>query len=174
MKKFLAIALALVFVLGLAACSDSKTPEGGDSTEKGEVSVFYYTYSDTYISSVRSAMDKLLTDAGIKYQNYDANNNQTTQTEQVTTAIAKNSSLLIVNVVDTGSNDAAQNIIDLAKAKNIPVVFFNRSVEESVVSSYDKCVFVGTDYEMAGHMQGEMIGNYVAEHFANPVSYTHL
>ena len=151
MKKFLAIALALVFVLGLAACSDSKTPEGGDSTEKGEVSVFYYTYSDTYISSVRSAMDKLLTDAGIKYQNYDANNNQTTQTEQVTTAIAKNSSLLIVNVVDTGSNDAAQNIIDLAKAKNIPVIFFNRSVEESVVSSYDKCVFVGTDYEMAGH-----------------------
>ena len=167
MKKFLAIALALVFVLGLAACSDSKTPEGGDSTEKGEVSVFYYTYSDTYISSVRSAMDKLLTDAGIKYQNYDANNNQTTQTEQVTTAIAKNSSLLIVNVVDTGSNDAAQNIIDLAKAKNIPVIFFNRSVEESVVSSYDKCVFVGTDYEMAGHMQGEMVGNYVAEHFAN-------
>ncbi len=66
-------------------------------------------------------MDKLLTDAGIKYQNYDANNNQTTQTEQVTTAIAKNSSLLIVNVVDTGSNDAAQNIIDLAKAKNIPL-----------------------------------------------------
>ena len=40
MKKILAIALALVFVLGLAACSDSKTPEGGDSTEKGEVSVF--------------------------------------------------------------------------------------------------------------------------------------
>ena len=34
MKKILAIALALVFVLGLAACSDSKTPEGGDSTEK--------------------------------------------------------------------------------------------------------------------------------------------
>lgn len=165
MKKFLAIALALVFVLGLAACSDSKTPEGGDSTEKGEVSVFYYTYSDTYISSVRSAMDKLLTDAGIKYQNYDANNNQTTQTEQVTTAIAKNSSLLIVNVVDTGSNDAAQNIIDLAKAKNIPVIFFNRSVEESVVSSYDKCVFVGTDYEMAGHMQGEMIGKYLVDNY---------
>lgn len=165
MKKFLAIALALVFVLGLAACSDSKTPEGGDSTEKGEVSVFYYTYSDTYISSVRSAMDKLLTDAGIKYQNYDANNNQTTQTEQVTTAIAKNSSLLIVNVVDTGSNDAAQNIIDLAKAKNIPVIFFNRSVDETVVSSYDKCVFVGTDYEMAGHMQGEMIGEYVLANY---------
>ena len=158
-KKFLALALALVLVLGLAACGNS-----GGSTS-GEVSVFYYTYGDTYISSVRSAMDKLLKDAGVNFQNYDANGNQTTQTEQVTTAIAKGSRALIVNVVDTGSDDAAQNIVVLAKAKNIPVIFFNRSVSESVVTSYDKCVFVGTDYEMAGHMQGEMIGNYVLEHF---------
>ena len=160
MKKLLATILALAFVLGLTACGGS-----GSGSSAGEVSVFYYTYSDTYISSVRSAMDKLLTDAGLKYQNYDANGNQTTQTEQVTTALAKGSKLLVVNVVDTGSNDAAQNIIDQAKAKNVPVIFFNRSVEESVVSSYDKCVFVGTDYEMAGHMQGEMIGDYLVKNF---------
>ena len=160
MKKLLATLLALVLVLGLAACGGS-----GKDAKEGEVSVFYYNYGDTYISSVRSAMDKLLTDAGLKYQNYDANNSQTTQTEQVTTALSKGSKLLIVNVVDTGSNDAAQNIIDQAKAKNVPVIFFNRSVEESVVSSYDKCVFVGTDYEMAGHLQGEMIGKYLVENF---------
>ncbi len=159
MKKILAIILAAVLALGLTACGG----QGGSSD--GEVSVFYYTYSDTYISSVRTAMDKLLGDAGLKFQNYDANSNQTTQTEQVTTAIAKGSRALIVNVVDTGSNDAAQNIVDLAKAKNIPVIFFNRSVDESVVTSYEKCVFVGTDYEMAGHMQGEMIGKYVLENF---------
>lgn len=160
MKKIVTLLLALALVLGLTACGS-----GGGSSKKGEVSVFYYTYSDTYISSVRTSMDKLLKKAGINFQNYDANGNQTTQTEQVTTAIAKGSKALIVNVVDTGSNDAAQNIVDLAKAQNIPVIFFNRSVEESVVSSYDKCVFVGTDYEMAGHMQGEMVGKYVLENF---------
>ena len=160
MKKLMAVILTLAFALGLTACGG-----GSGSSSNGEVSVFYYTYSDTYISSVRSAMDKLLTDAGLKYQNYDANGNQTTQTEQVTTALAKGSKLLIVNVVDTGSNDAAQNIIDQAKAKNVPVIFFNRSVEDSVVTSYDKCVFVGTDYEMAGHMQGEMIGKYLVENY---------
>ena len=131
----------------------------------GEVSVFYYTYSDTYISSVRSEMDAMLKKAGLKYQNYDANGNQTTQTEQITTALAKNSRLLIVNVVDTGSDDAAQNIVDLAKAKNVPVIFFNRSVNEKVVSSYEKCVFVGTDYEEAGHLQGKMIGDYVLKNY---------
>ena len=159
MKRLLAIVLTLVCVLGLASCA------GDTASADGEISVFYYTYSDTYISSVRTAMDKMLTDAGLKFNNYDANGNQTTQTEQVTTAIAKGSRMLIVNVVDTGSNDAAQNIIDQAKAKNIPVIFFNRSVDESVVSGYDKCIFVGTDYEMAGHLQGEMIGKYVLEHF---------
>ena len=160
MKKLLAVILTLAFALGLTACGSG---DGGSSD--GEVSVFYYTYSDTYISSVRSAMDKFLKDAGLKFQNYDANGNQTTQTEQVTTALAKGSKLLVVNVVDTGSNDAAQNIIDQAKAKGVPVIFFNRSVQESVVTSYDKCVFVGTDYEMAGHMQGEMIGKYLVDNY---------
>lgn len=161
MKKILSVIMVLMLALGLTACG------GGDNAQNnnGEISVFYYTYSDTYISGVRSAMDKLLTDAGLKYQNYDANGNQTTQTEQVTTAIAKGSKLLVVNVVDTGSNDAAQNIINMAKDHDIPVIFFNRSVEESVVASYDKCVFVGTDYEMAGHMQGEMIGQYLVDNY---------
>ncbi len=163
MKKLLAfvttLAMTAMLCLGLASC--------GGSTGEGEISVFYYTYSDTYISSVRSSMDKILKASGHTYNNYDANGNQTTQTEQITTALAKGSRLLIVNVVDTGSNDAAQHIVDLAKEKDVPVIFFNRSVEESVVTSYEKCLFVGTDYEMAGHMQGEMVGNYVAENFAN-------
>lgn len=159
MKRLLAIVLTLICIASLTACNS------GSGSSDGEISVFYYTYSDTYISSVRSAMDKILKDAGKTFNNYDANGNQTTQTEQVTTAIAKGSKLLIVNVVDTGSNDAAQNIIEQARAKNIPVIFFNRSVDESVVSSYDKCVFVGTDYEMAGHMQGKMIGEYVLENY---------
>lgn len=161
MKKLVKLVLAGVMAFSLAACG------GGDNggNADGEVSVFYYTFSDTYISSVRANNDKYFEELGIKYQNYDGNGNQTTQTEQVDTAIAKGSKLLIVNVVDTGSNDAAQNIIDKAKAAGIPVIFFNRSVEESVVSSYDKCVFVGTDYEMAGHMEGKMVGEYLVANY---------
>lgn len=153
-----------------AAAAESKADATEAATEApaaldGEVSVFYYTYGDTYISSVRSALDAALEAAGIKYQDYDSNNSQTTQTEQVTTAIAKGTSLLVVNLVDSGSDDAAKNIIDQASAQNIPVIFFNRSVSEEAVSSYDKCVFVGTDYEMAGHMQGEMVGKYLVDNY---------
>lgn len=166
MKKLTAIILSLLTVISFAGCKDNEeNNQSGQISQAGEVSVFYYTYSDTYISSVRAEMDKELKDAGLKYQNYDGNGNQTTQTEQVQTAIAKGSSLLAVNIVDTGSEDTAQNIVNLAKERNIPVIFFNRSVSESVIRSYDKCVMIGTDYEMAGHMQGEMIGDYLVKHY---------
>lgn len=158
MKKIICLLLIIVSLgFCLTSCGDK-----GD----GEISVFYYTYSDTYISTVRTAMDKMLKAAGLEYNNYDANSNQTTQTEQIDTAIAKGSRLLIVNIVDTGSDDAAKTVISKAKAANIPVIFFNRSVSEQVISSYDKCVFIGTDYEMAGHMQGELIGNYILKNYS--------
>lgn len=140
-------------------------PAAAEVKADGEISVFWYTFGDVYLSSVRAALNAALDATGLSYQDYDANANQTSQTEQVQTAITKGSSLLIVNVVDTGSNDAAQNIIEMARAADIPVIFFNRSVEQSVIESYDKCVFVGTNYEEAGHMQGEMIGEYVLANY---------
>jgi len=134
------------------------------------VGVFYYTYSDTYITSVRTALDKALTDAGITFQNFDGNSNQTTQNEQIDTAIVQGCNLLVVNIVTSGSVDASQSIVDKASAAGVPVIFFNRAVEGDedegkVLGSYDKCAFVGTDAPEAGHMQGEMIGNYLVENF---------
>ena len=150
-------ALCITAVFGLFSCF------GGGSED---VSMLYYTYSDTYISSVRGECDKKLSSSGISYHNYDANGNQTTQTEQVDTAIAKGTKLLAINIVDTGSDDAAKAIIEKARGASVPVIFFNRSVSDEVIASYDKCVFVGTDYEEAGRLQGRMIGEYLLENYA--------
>ncbi len=158
MKKIISLILVIAAIcVGLTSCGGG----GGD-----EVSVFYYTYSDTYISSVRGEMDKMFKSAGIKYHNYDANGNQTTQTEQVDTAITKGTSLLIVNVVDTGSDDAAKAIVEKARAAGIPIIFFNRSVSESVLNSYEKCIYIGTDFEEAGRLQGQMIGDYLVKNYS--------
>lgn len=144
--------------------------EEGKKIEDMTVGVFYYTYSDTYISSVRTALDESLKAAGIDFQDYDANSNQTTQNEQIDTAISTDANLLIVNIVTSGSVDASQAIVDKAQAAGIPVIFFNRAVESDeeegkVLGSYDKCAFVGTDAPEAGHMQGDMIGKYLVENF---------
>ena len=144
--------------------------EEGKKIEDMTVGVFYYTYSNTYISSVRTALDESLKAAGIDFQDYDANSNQTTQNEQIDTAISTGANLLIVNIVTSGSVDASQAIVDKAQAAGIPVIFFNRAVESDeeegkVLGSYDKCAFVGTDAPEAGHMQGDMIGKYLVENF---------
>ena len=160
MKKILSIIMIFVILICITACGDM----GGTSAD---VHVFYYTYSDTYISSVRSALDNELNKLGVSYQDYDSNGNQTTQTEQVQTAITKGAKVIVVNIVNTGSDDAANGIVSLAKGAGIPVIFFNREVSDDVVKSYDKCVFVGTDAAEAGHMQGEMIGEYIVDNFAD-------
>lgn len=199
MKKFYALLLTGAMVLGLTACGQSaattkteapaektqtateaattEAAEAETTTEAAEatavdlnVGVFYYTYSDTYISSVRTALDTALTDAGIAFQDYDGNSNQTTQNEQIDTAISQGANLLIVNIVTSGSVDASQAIVDKAKTAGVPVIFFNRAVESDedegkVLGSYDKCAFVGTDAPEAGHMQGKMIGDYLVENF---------
>ena len=133
--------------------------------DAADVHVFYYTYSDPYISTVRAALDKQLSDAGVSYQDHDGNNNQTTQTEQVQTAITKGAKMIVVNIVTTGSDDAASGIVTLAKNAGIPVIFFNREVSDGVVNSYDKCAFIGTDAAEAGKLQGDMIGDYVLANY---------
>ena len=149
-KHFLPIVLTVCLMLPLlTACSG-----GGDA----DVHVFYYTYSDTYISSVRASLDNALEGAGISYQDYDGGGSQTTQTEQIRTAITKGARAVLVNIVNTGSDDAAREITELAKNASVPVIFFNREVSDDVVKSYDKCAFVGTRAEESGILQGELIG----------------
>jgi methyl-galactoside transport system substrate-binding protein len=159
-KKFLLLVLMFVSAFFLFACEEAeeKVPQ---------IDVFFYTYDDTYIGSVRDAMETefkaLEKDGLLKYTFYDGENSQTTQTEQIDTALSKGSDLLIVNIVTTGSEEAAQNIVDKAKEKGIPLIFFNREVSDAVVKSYKKCVFVGTDADEAGYMQGQMIAEFLLE-----------
>lgn len=116
MKKVLAILLAACLALSLAACGGSgssapvstapdtsgSAPASAPAAADGSIAVFYYTYSDTYISTVRTALDAELDKLGVEYQDYDSNSQQNTQTEQVDTAITKGATCLIVNIVETG------------------------------------------------------------------------
>lgn len=174
MKK-LALVLASLMAVGLlTACNSApSTPAvSGDSQPAGQASgegmtvdVFYYDYSDVYISTVRNEMDTLFTSMGVTYNNWDGAGSQPGQTDQVNSAITAGSDLLIVNIVETSSPDAAQTICDAAKNAGIPVIFFNREVDNSVVNSYENCAFVGTNAPDAGHMQGEMIGQYLLDNY---------
>ena len=184
MKKLISLLLVLAMALSLAACgakeaapaateapaaeapaAEAPAAEAAPAGIDGEIAIFWYTFGDTYLSSVRAAMNEALAAAGLEYHDYDANGSQTTQTEQIQTAITKGAAVLVVNIVDASSDDATQAIIDMAVAAELPLVFFNRSVSEELVSAYDKAAYVGTDYTMAGHMEGKMVGEFVLANY---------
>ena len=180
MKKILALLLTLVLVFSFAACGAKEEPAKNETENNASaaaetpaagdlnVGVFYYAYSDTYISSVRTALDNALTAAGISYTDYDGNGNQTQQTEQIQTALTAGCNLLIVNWGGSGSSDTAKAIMDMAGS--VPVIFFNRAVESdgeegTVLGAYQNICFIGTDAPEAGHMQGKMVGDYVLANY---------
>ena len=176
MRKALALAMAAVMSLGLmTGCGAKEEPAGSAASSPAastpvaqelNVGVFYYDFSDIYISTVRSNMDAMLKDMGVKFTNYDAAGSQPTQTDQVNTAITAGANLLIVNIVETATSAPAQDIVDAARSAGIPVIFFNREIaDNAVINGYDKCAFVGTNAPDAGHMQGEMIGNYLMANY---------
>ncbi len=189
MKKILALLLALTMVFALAACGGGAAPaatqapaaeapaeapaEEAPAAEAPaasdlKVGVFWYAFSDAFMSTVRSALNADLEAAGIAYQDFDGNNTQATQLEQVQTAVTNGFNVLVVNLVTSGSADAAEQII--AAAGNIPVIFFNRAVEgdgeeHTVLDAHDNIAFIGTDAPEAGHMQGKMIGDFLVENY---------
>ena len=179
LKKLSALLLAGTMCVSIAACSggdgtttpapstapESSAPATTAGTSDLSVAVFYYNYSDAFISNVRNEMDAQWEAMGVTYNNYDGNTNQGTQMDQVNTAIANGANVLVVNAVEASADVTTQSIVDAAKTAGIPVIFFNREVSDDVVNSYDLAAFVGTDPAEAGHMQGELIGNYLIENY---------
>jgi methyl-galactoside transport system substrate-binding protein len=152
MNKKLIPVLALGMVSILAACN-----KGGTSANTADV--FIYQYSDTYIGTVRTALDTDLKAKSITATFYDGAGVSATQVQQIESAIAKKSKLLIPNLVEqtaTGDSVAAK-----AKAAGIPAIFFNREVPDTAVTSttYPDNCFVGTDPDQAGYMQGDIIAS---------------
>jgi len=149
LKKSL-ILLLIVAMLStcLVACSS------GDSDEL-EIGVLIYKYDDTYISTVRQALEKEAEkDPNVTLLMNDSQNDQSKQNEQIDILIEKGVDALVVNIVDIG---AASAVIEKAKAADIPTVFFNREPDTEVLKTYDKARFIGTKIEEAGIIQGEMI-----------------
>lgn len=163
-KKVLATVLAAMMVLSLAACtggSKAAAPAAPTATEEKKdeaaeqptVGVLIYKYDDTYISTVRNALETALAGkADVIMQ--DGKGDQATQNDQLDVLIEKGVKVLCVNMVDA---KAASGVVEKAKAAGIPTVFFNREPDAEVVKSYDKAVFIGTNAADAGKMQGDII-----------------
>lgn len=174
MKKWKKILLSIAMIGGLVflvACGgngdggevdgeiDSEVPEEDtDSEVAGEgdlkLGVSFYEYADTYISSVRQALEGVANEeGGVQLLLNDAQGDQATQNDQLDVLIEQGVDALAVNIVDVG---AIQTVLDKAENADLPVIFFNREPDQEILASYDMARFIGTTPEEAGILQGEM------------------
>lgn len=150
MKKIIALVLIAMMVLSMSACTINKT----------DVAVLWSGSNDAAVvpNSLINAIDRAMYIENISYKHYAASGDQAAQTAKAEELLKAGCAALMVELVDAS---AAQAIVDLAKAKDVPVVFFNCDVEKAVVDSYAKCALVTTDAASLTALYGTMLDNYL-------------
>lgn len=88
----------------------------------------------------------------------DAVGSQRTQNDQVKEMIDEGCNILCINLVDR--TDPSE-IIDSAKEKNIPIIFFNREPVAEDMMQWDKLYYVGAKARQSGQMQGEIAADLI-------------
>ena len=150
MKKLLILFLALFI-----SCSS-----GQNTNKKDFIGITIYRTDDIFANSIKRNIEKFISGKA-KYIVNDSQNNQIIQNTQIDNYISKGAKVLAINLVDP---KAAQNIVDKAKANDLPIVLFNKAPAASVMSSYDKVWYVGTISEEAAHIQGQLVVDSWKEH----------
>lgn len=146
MKKLIAFVLTAVMLLSLAACG---------YINDAEVSILWSGNGKVENpSTLINAVERAMYIENISYKHYGANGDQAEQTKQAEAALKAGCAALAVELVDV---TAAQTIVDMAKEKNVPVVFFNCDVADDVISSYGKCALVAADKDSVTKVQNDQL-----------------
>lgn len=173
MKRRISILLVICLLMSLVVgCgggnnAEPAEPSGGDEPEKAgeeiKIGLALYKFDDTFISTVRDAIEKVAQEKSdetgdkIIINAQDGQGQQATQNDQIDTFITQGYDVLAVNMVD---RTAASVVIQKAKDAGIPVVFFNREPVAEDMAAWDQIYYVGAKAEESGSMQGEIIADY--------------
>lgn len=158
MKKTFLLALTMVILTVTSACGTNGTPESSNDNEI-KIGVTVYDQYDTFISEILSSLNADVLNArsengkGIVLETYNSAQSQATQDDQVEEMIKNGCDVICVNLVD---RTAPSNIIDAARSRDIPIVFFNRELVDEDMHRWEKLYYVGADAFLSGIMQGEL------------------
>jgi methyl-galactoside transport system substrate-binding protein len=151
MRRLVAVVLVtLMLVLTFAGC--------GSGAGSGKVSIgcAIYKFDDTFMTSVRNNIAEAAKDKA-DIEIVDSQNSQATQNDKVDLFITKKVNSLAINPVD---RTAAGVILEKAKKKNIPIVFFNKEPMPEDMQKWDKVYYVGAKAEESGTMSGQIVVDY--------------
>ncbi len=158
-KKAAAGALCCLGILFLCACTQHQTK----TSDRLYVGVACYDQRDTFLGELLNCFkekmsdmesDDLKTIVTVR----DAAGSQKTQDDQVKELIDAGCNVLCVNLVDRAD---PSEIIDLAREKEVPIIFFNREPVAEDLRQWDQLYYVGADAKESGVMQGEVAAEVI-------------
>lgn len=149
---------AMLLSAALLGCASSSAQAKND-----DVSVFYFSLNDNFISQLSIDLQNNAIDKRIKLRQYDANSDGKLQNEQIKNVLAKAKSQnpIMVNPVN---DENGYEILELAKKYDTPVIFFNRKPNLENFDTYDKAWYVGSDPKCAGEIQARIVTDYLRNH----------
>lgn len=155
-RSFLTWISVVLLLFSLSAC---KTSEKRREKKKIKIGITLYDSHDTFITGYMSAFDKEVAEKrGEGYEvdvlRFNAEGSQSVQNEQVEEMLQNSCDVLCINLVD---RTAPSEIIDMAKKKNTPVIFFNRELVEEDLYRWNQLYYVGADAKQSGILQGELV-----------------
>lgn len=145
----------------LSGCQSQQRSE----EERIHIGVTYYSRSDTYLNELLEHFKEAVrtleeNEMHTAVTVTDAGGSQKTQNDQVKELIDAGCNVLCVNLVD---RSAPSEIIDMAREKEISVIFFNREPVAEDLMQQDGLYYVGADAKESGMMQGELAADWIRE-----------
>lgn len=130
------------------------------------VGVAFYNQSDSYISELMNCLKNEFAqmeddEIQVTMAMRDAAGSQRTQDDQVKEMIDAGCNVLCVNLVDRTDPSA---IIEMAREKDVPIIFFNREPVAEDLMRWEQLYYVGADAKQSGVMQGELAAQAIREH----------
>ena len=155
-KASLLFCLSLLLLFNLSACGNAGEKK---AKKKIKIGVTLYDSYDTFLTGYMRAFDKEVAEKRaegyeVNVLQYNAAGSQAMQNEQVEEMLQNSCDVLCVNLVD---RTAPSEIIDMAKKKDVPVIFFNRELVEEDLNQWNKLYYVGADAKQSGILQGELV-----------------
>ena len=155
-KASLLFCLSLLLLFNLCACGNAGEKK---AKKKIKIGVTMYDSYDTFLTGYMRAFDKEVAEKRaegyeVNVLQYNAAGSQAMQNEQVEEMLQNSCDVLCVNLVD---RTAPSEIIDMAKKKDVPVIFFNRELVEEDLNQWNKLYYVGADAKQSGILQGELV-----------------
>lgn len=154
---------AAVILCVCAAAVSGCGKEKGDMPAKVDVGVTYYNQSDTFLNEMLDSFEQQLKEEGdgsytATVTIRDAAGSQRVQNDQVKELIDAGCDVLCVNLVDRAD---PSEIIDLARDRDVPIIFFNREPVAEDLMQWEKLYYVGAQAEQSGVMQGELAAELI-------------